>query len=295
MKPINATLAILLMVIGLTSCDKENIYTDSGIDNLNYQSQNGLKAKKNDLKKATGSIELLWKGKDKGKGSEMGNKPEDLRVFFEFNAHEGNASKPPKGEIVYRVTEPDYSLHREIRAQVYAVYVLDGTNDGNNKAQFLAKVISDSKGCGGDSQGGHDSGCSDSDDGSCGDDHPDDGGCGDDDAIHDSGCSHEDVGDDGVTNDDEGCADNQSGEEGSETDHGSGSPGGGDKGNPLSGKNCRLGQIIAVKVNDLGTPGINGDHITWKWFSSTSEFEITKEIENLCKKTIIGGNLVVHK
>ena len=59
-----------------------------------------------------------------------------------------------------------------------------------------------------------------------------------------------------------------------------------------------LGQIIVLKVHDQGTPGINGDGITWKWF--IPEIMLVPSIEyvdgwkNLCKKTIIGGNIVVH-
>ncbi len=80
-----------------------------------------------------------------------------------------------------------------------------------------------------------------------------------------------------------------------------GGPGGNgsDKGNPLSGKNCRLGQLIAVKLHDGGTPGTNGDGITWKWFdpasASAPSIEGCNTWTDLCKKTIIGGNLVVHK
>jgi len=66
----------------------------------------------------------------------------------------------------------------------------------------------------------------------------------------------------------------------------------------MSGKNCRLGQIIALKVHDVGTPGRNGDGITWKWFSPEAmNVMSTDNIESwphLCKKTIIGGNIVVH-
>jgi len=37
-------------------------------------------------------------------------------------------------------------------------------------------------------------------------------------------------------------------------------------GNPTSGKNCRIGQILAVKIHDVDSPGMNEDGITWKWF-----------------------------
>lgn len=74
-------------------------------------------------------------------------------------------------------------------------------------------------------------------------------------------------------------------------------------GNPMSGKNCRIGQIIAIKMHDLGTPGTNGDKISWKWFSEATaptlgELKLQKPDPgaiHLCQKTIIGGNLVVHQ
>ena len=58
-----------------------------------------------------------------------------------------------------------------------------------------------------------------------------------------------------------------------------------------------------VKVHDKATPGAgeNGDGITWKWFAPGDEklVGIQSQIDvepkkGLCKKTIIGGNLVVH-
>ena len=54
-----------------------------------------------------------------------------------------------------------------------------------------------------------------------------------------------------------------------------------------------------MKMHDGGTPGTNGDGITWKWFDPEADWvptiENVEEWPHLCKKTIIGGNLVVHK
>jgi len=43
-------------------------------------------------------------------------------------------------------------------------------DETQNKGWFVGAVVSDTKGCGGNGQGGHDSGCSDSEGGCSGDD-----------------------------------------------------------------------------------------------------------------------------
>ena len=69
-------------------------------------------------------------------------------------------------------------------------------------------------------------------------------------------------------------------------------------GNPASGKNCRVGQILALKAHDGGSPGRTMDGITWKWFPAEGDF--VPSIDNLpdwphlCKKVIIEGNISVH-
>jgi len=244
---------------------------------LNYQEFN---TKKSTIQKVTGSVELIWKGASKG--GDMGNKPDNLLAYFNFNAHEGNDKKRPKGELVYQVLETDFSFHREIKADVYGVFI----DVGQKRGWVVARVDSDSKGCSGDSQGGHDSGCS-----TGGHDDPD-GGCSDDHSSHDGGCSHDDTGDDG------GCSHDDTGDDEHVGGKGSGSSGGSDNGNPMSGKNCRLGQIIALKVHDRDTPGVDGDGITWKWFDPEAAFvpgiENIEAWPHLCKKTIIGGNILIH-
>jgi len=290
MKTLKTTFIILLIIIGMISCEKSDTFSSfemsDGSDYLSYMNLKGDKK----LPMATGSVEFLWKGGDKGK--DMGNKPENLLAFFSFNAHEGSSAKAPKGEIIYLVTNPDLTPHREIRAVITGVEIV-GTF-----GYFVGMVISDTKGCIGNGDGGHDSGCSD-----------EGGGCGDETDGHDGGCSEGGTDEGGCSDggtdeggcsdggsDEGGCSDGGTGEEGNGSETGSGSPGG-SMGNPLSGKNCRLGQIIAVKVHDLGSPGIQ-DGLTWKWFDPEADF--VPEAENfnawphLCKKIIVGGNIVVH-
>ena len=288
-------LLIFVILIALFSaCETEQVLPDTGMseDLFTLKSSSSQKSSTNGfLYNATGSVEIEWKGGNKGR--ENGNKPDALLTFFDIDAKQKDISSEAKGELVYLVLETDMSPHREIRAEVTGLHI----EREIRKAWILGRVISDSKGCAGNGGGGHDSGCADDHtDGGCTDDHSD-GGCSDD--HTDGGCT-DDHTDGGCTDDDShdgGC----SGHGDSDTDHGGmGGSGGsdGDKGNPLSGKNCRLGQVIAVKFHDGGTPGTRGDGITWKWFDPESPqapiIEQWNEWSHLCKKTIIGGNLVIH-
>jgi len=302
MKPMRTLSAIILLIVGTTACEKEQILPDSATAEQSGILK-GAASKNKSGHKATGSVELIWKGATKG--SDKGNKPDDLQVFFEFNAHEGKSGNAPKGELVYRVLEADASLHREIKAEVYDV----SFDMEKKRALIHAMVFSDSKGCSGDDNGGHDSNCSsgEHDDSEGGCSHDDLGG---DDPTHDEGgCSHDDTGGDDPTHEEGGCSqDDTDGDDvihdegcSGEDDHGGGmggSPGGADKGNPTSGKNCRLGQTIALKVRDLGTPGSEGDLIFWKWFSPDATnlppISDCTQWKHLCEKTIIEGNIVVH-
>ena len=317
MKALIILSAFLLMIMGINACEKDHVLPDAleSLENGILKGAESIQAtaKSKYSPRATGFVELIWKGASKG--SNKGNKPEDLQIFFDLDAHEGTDFKSPKGEIIYTVLNSDASLHREIKAKVYDVLI----DPVLRKGWILATVVSDSKGCNGDGPGGHDSGCSsgghDDSEGGCshddtgGDDTHDEGGCshddtGGDDTHDEGGCSHDDTGGDDTH--DEGCShDDEGGDDGSgcsgEDDHEGGmggSPGGDDKGNPMSGKNCRLGQVIALKVHDVGTPGTQGDGITWKWFHPEAyklpSIEPFAKWHNLCKKTIIGGNIVVH-
>jgi hypothetical protein len=225
--------------------------------------------------KATGTVEVL-RLTNNGNGD-----PNDKIMIADFNAHEEHDGQNDHGEFIFSVLKTDSTVHRIITVDLDWVYV----DVYSNKSWFKGTVISDTKGCSGNGSGGHDESCEGS--GCSGDvngDHTE--GCTGHDSGHDSGCS----GDDGETHED-GC-------------EGSGGQGGngGNGGSGANGKNCRLGQILVVKVHDVGTPGTNGDGITWKWFDPDDERVTGNGLENtlpenwphLCKKTIIGGNLVVH-
>ena len=287
MKTSKSLLLIFLIAFLVTGCHEE--FSNTELMPLGDTQIMVAPAKGKKVNKATGSVEIIWKGGEKG--GDMGNKPENLRAFFEFDAIETNSITGAKGNVIFRVTSEDLTIHREISANVIAINFCEE----DSRSWFVAKVISDSKGCNGGPGGeGHESGCSGEDDGGCGDDTSHDGGCTDGHTTDDGGCTD-------THTDDGGCSGSDMGGPG-ETD--SGSMGSTDKGNPLSGKNCRIGQLIVVKVHDVSTPGALGDEITWKWFAPNSSYNITNSdhknitvnnsVVHLCKKTIIDGNLVVH-
>jgi hypothetical protein len=310
----------------LCGCMEENIspLTDLGATFGEASDLYSDKAKSKIIQsKVTGLVQIVWKG---GKGMDNGNQPEEMLAFAGFEGFQGTNQKEVKGNFIYQVTTLDTTVHREIIAQLTGVYI-DKTID---KTWLVGTVISDAKGCAGNGHGGHDSGCQG---GSCGGHDPGghDGGCsgGDGDDHTDGGCSNPDHGDtdhtdggcsnpdhtdtdhtdggcSGTDHTDGGCTDpDHSGGGCSGSDHTGGSPGdhgsGGDSGmgNPLKGKNCRVGQIIAVKCHDDGTPAIYGDGITWKWFSAEGSFVPsifnTSDWPHLCKKTILEGNIMIHK
>ncbi len=354
MKKLKFLSVIMVLIFGLISCENEQISPEDSL----FNDQETLKCKSFTMikgKKATGFVQVTWKGQEKG--SEKGNKPDSLLMFMAFNAHEesiyldnwqsehrgggnvnyyarkhgGNNYKDAKGKITLSVLNVDYTPHREIEADVLDVFV----DESKNQAWIVGIVVSDTKGCAGNSEGGHETGCSSGS-------HDDTGGGETDETTHDGGCSHDDTGTTGDTGTDGGCSDSdgethddsggcsgggsdmggsdmggsdmggtehtdgETHEEGGGsdmggsdmggTDHGSGSE---SKGNPLSGKNCRIGQVIAIKGHDGGTPGVNGDGITWKWFAADGEFVPSMDNmalwPHLCKKTILAGNIVIHK
>ena len=124
--------------------------------------------------------------------------------------------------------------------------------------------------------GGTEGGCSGSD----GTTHTDGGCSGSDGTTHtDGGCS----GSDGGTHDDGGCA---------------GGGGSGGMGYRVSGSGSRVGQYLAIKMHDGDTPATEGDGITWKWFAADNPnrplITALDVWPHLCKKTIVGGNLVIH-
>jgi len=226
-------------------------------------------------KHATGSIEFL-------RPANKGNQSTDKLTFAEFDVHEARNHQEATGNFYFRVFSLDTILHREIVVDVTAVLI----DETQNKGWFVGTVVSDTKGCEGNGQGGHNSGCNDSEGGCEGDDsggHTD--ACTGHDTGHDSGCS----GDDGEDHTD-GCGGSSGGSGGSSQGNG----------NAVSGKNCRIGQVLAVKIHDVNSPGMNGDGITWKWFDpddaklESVNFDDVNGWPHLCKKERIGGNLALH-
>jgi len=66
----------------------------------------------------------------------------------------------------------------------------------------------------------------------------------------------------------------------------------------VSGKSCRVGQIVAVKLHDNGSPAVENDGISWKWFDAEDpgrpSADSIPDWPHLCRKTILGGNATVH-
>ena len=212
--------------------------------------------------KATGTVQIEWPG---GKGRVVPPGEEKL-AFAEFEAFPATAKKPARGSFTYRVLNADFTPHREIVAIVTEAVV----DVDQSKAWFIGQVVSDTRICSGGGCDGHDDGTHD------------DGGCSDgthDDGTHDDGGCSDGTHDDG-THDDGGCSGG-----GGDTTHG---------GAGISGKDPRVGQIVVVKVHDLGTPATNGDGIGWKWLAPGTLVDLGVEPKCMCKKEIVGGNLVVH-
>jgi len=283
MKKVTFYLAICMLIMITAGCDEDQIIPGTGTTDEFIQ-MDARKGAKIQPMKITGFVELVWKGENKG--GDMGNKPDELRTFMDITAIEGTANINPRGELVFTVLETDLSPHREIRAQILDVKIDPYAYKGS-KGYVIAVVTYDSKGCAGNGSGGHEDSCV---------------GSGEDPSSHDGGCSHEETDDEGGTMHDEtdegGCTHDETDEGGcsGSDDHG-GSTGSDGKGNPASGKNCRVGQILALKTHDMGTPGILTDGIAWKWYdpsSYPSMEEISAPKFPLCKKEIIEGNIFIH-
>ncbi len=113
-------LFVVAFITFISGCEKDQVSTDVGMpeDSATYKSSSSEKSSSNKiLYKATGSVEIEWKGA--GKGGENGNKPDDLLTFFDFNASQKADNAEAKGEMTYLVLGTDFSPHREIRAEVY--------------------------------------------------------------------------------------------------------------------------------------------------------------------------------
>jgi len=209
----------------------------------------------------TGDVEFIWNG---GAGHEPVVQEASRRAFLAIVAFEPTATRPACGSATYTVTDRYGAVHRQIVVAVEDVRIDAPTK----KTWYRGVVVSDTKGCSGGPDGGHDSGCS-GDTGGCTDDHDHtEGGCtGDDghDTGHDGGCSG----------------------------------GNGHNGGPnASGRSCRVGQYFVGRAHDLGTPAMAGDGIAWKWFDADDPGLPTMDSldtwPHLCRKSLLGGNIAVH-
>lgn len=215
--------------------------------------------------KITGDVEIVFKG---GKGQDS-TQTEAKRAFLSINAFEPSDGQAGHGSATYTVTNEIGEVHRQIVIELEGASV----DPVNAKAWYRGVVVSDTKGCGGGPDGGHTTECP-----------GDTAGCGEDDHDHtEGGCNSGGV-DEGH---DGGCSGH------------SGMGGSGGMGGPqVSGRNCRVGQYFVGKAHDGGTPGTNGDGITWKWFDAANpNVPVLGDLStwsHLCGKTIIGGNIVVH-
>jgi len=281
MKTIKLILAFTGFLLFM-ACDKDDmIGPDSGMS-LDWR---------DNVPHVTGDVEVMWKGG--GMPGPMEGPMADRRGFVDLEAFPATDKKEAKGYFTLRVMDGE-DLERQIEANVMAAVV----DPEQSKAWFLALVVFDTKACGTHGGPGEDEGgCTGEDEGGCsGEDDGHDGGCtGEDDGgcsgEDDGGCSGEDDGGCSGEDDGGGC----SGDDGH--DSGSGGPGG-QGGGSLNGQRCRIGQIVAVKVHDNGTPGRDGDGLTWKWFrADANNLPDINDVEHwphLCKKTILEGNLTVH-
>ena len=145
MKTLQKLTILLLAVFLVTACSK-----DAPSPYSVTQSDEAFKANEK-AGKVTGSLEIEWKGAEKG--SDAGNKPEDLQAFIDFNAHEASGDSEAKGKVVYTVQNPDLTPHREIQANVVGAI----TDPEISKAWVVAVVFADTKGCDGEN-GEHGSG-----------------------------------------------------------------------------------------------------------------------------------------
>jgi hypothetical protein len=252
----------------------------------------------------TGAVDVVWNG-GQGSGPTAGadrTARGDITAFLD--APEGGAGY---GSFTFQVVDADGAVHREIGVEL----TWAGLEDQilyPGEIRFVGVVVSDTKPCEGSQHGGGSGGCGD--EGGCSHDgETDEGGCSHDDGGTDEGgCSHDDGGtdeggcshDDGGTHDEGGCS--GGGGSGGEPG-GHGEPGGGSGG--VSGKDCRIGQVVIGWALDGGTPAVKGDRVSWKWFAHDAPkvLLIQQAIADggeipwpckLCEKEILGGNLVLH-
>ena len=228
--------------------------------------------------RTTGEVEVTYIANPGGHNDmDQGNASSEGKTRFAtvvFNAHEPSNNKDAKGSIDITIKNEKGEIKRILKANVYAALVFPD----DMEARFLATVYYDERMDGGD----HSDSGDDHTGGTGGSGGPGSGGNNDgthDDGTHDDGTHDDGTHDDGTHDDGE---------------HG----GGCNSGDEEHGNKSRIGQVLRVKVFDGGSPGTNGDTMHWKWHAGNNPNEPSVEGNqgwgNMCDKTIISGNLVVH-
>ncbi len=226
------------------------------------------------LVRFTGGLQLVWPGGNGAGAPEAPGRVAEADLTAFPGVPEGD---PGPGSFTYRVVNADGTIHREILVRLIWVG-LEDQQVTPGAIRFVGVATSDTKPCGIQQGGG---GCA-----------GEEGGCTND----GSGCTGEEG---GCTHDDgRGC----SGTVGT----GGGEPGGmGGSGGRVTGADCRVGQIVVGWALDGGTPAVNGDRISWKWFAPDapkvdqifSALDAGQPVPwpcSLCEKVILGGNLTMY-
>lgn len=219
------------------------------------------------LPRAVGDVEIVFPGSGGPAGAG------DRTAFAAVTWFDGTPAESDRGEFRYTVVKPDGTVAREIVAVVtddpdtgVVVAYLEG------RAWFVGEVVSDQRS---DGHGTHEGG---------GETPPDSAH---DDGTHEDGTHDDGTHDDGTHEDGDhggGCAGGH--DDGDGHDGGTGSP---------PGSGSRVGQRVAVRLVDGGTPAAGNDEIAWRWFYADVAPAITPLTDwpDTCPKTILAGNFAV--
>ena len=271
MKTILKNILIILSLI-LAGCDKDALLPT---DDEFMIMQDKADSKNSEVSlKATGDVEVTFMSNPGGQhgNNHQGAMPTEGQIRFAdvvFDAHAATPSKEAKGDIMITIKDEFGLIKREIKAVVYNVDI----DPANPEAWILALVTSDER---------HDG------------DHAEQAalfsimagsGNGQMNGQNGNGSHQGGPNDDGTHQDDDGTHTDDDHDSGCNSDDGT------------HGSNSRVGKTVGLAVYDGGTPGTNGDELRWKWYKEyVPDAAATNhgELGNMCKKEIIGGNLVVH-
>ena len=263
-------LGLVLICFG---CDDDALMP--GIESISYGETSLTKNSEKSLK-TTGEVEVTYIANPGGHNDmDQGNATSEGKTRFAtvvFNAHEPSKNQDAKGSIDITIKNEKGEVKRMFKAEVHQALVFPNEME----ARFLATVYSDER-----MDGGHSG------------DHTD---TGDDHAGGPAGNGGYGSGGPGTGGHDDGTHDDGTHDDGT---HDDGDHGGGcNSGDEEHGNKSRVGQVIGVKVYDGGSPGTNGDTMHWKWYGGHNPNEPSVEGPQgwgeMCEKTIISGNLVVH-